>query len=65
MPKMKSKRAAAKRFSFTGTGKVKRGSANHRHNLTHKAQSVKVAQRKTKILEPGDAKLVKLMLPYG
>ena len=31
MPKMKSKRSAAKRFSFTGTGKVKRAAAYHRH----------------------------------
>jgi large subunit ribosomal protein L35 len=65
MPKMKSKRAAAKRFSFTGTGKVKRSSANHRHNMTHKAQKVKVGQRGSKILEAGDAALVRLMLPYG
>jgi large subunit ribosomal protein L35 len=65
MPKIKSKRAAAKRFSFTGTGKVKRASANHRHNMTHKAQKVKVGQRGSKILEAGDAALVRLMLPYG
>jgi large subunit ribosomal protein L35 len=65
MPKMKTKRSAAKRFSFTGTGKVKRSAANHRHNMTHKAQDVKVAQRRSKILEKGDAALVKLMLPYG
>ncbi len=65
MPKMKTKRAAAKRFSFTGTGKVKRAAAYHRHNMTHKPQSVKVAQRRSKVLEPGDAALVRLMLPYG
>lgn len=65
MPKMKSKRAAAKRFSFTGTGKVKRAGANHRHNMTHKAQSVKAGQRKSKVLDAGDAALVRLMLPYG
>jgi large subunit ribosomal protein L35 len=65
MPKIKSKRSAAKRFSFTGTGKVKRAAAFHRHNMTHKAQSVKVGQRRSKILEAGDAALVKLMLPYG
>lgn len=65
MPKIKSKRSAAKRFSFTGTGKVKRNAAFHRHNMTHKAQSVKVNQRRSKVLEPGDAALVRLMLPYG
>ena len=65
MPKMKTKRAAAKRFGFTGTGKVKRNKANHRHNMTHKAQSVKVSSRGTSVAAVGDAKLVRLMLPYG
>ena len=36
MPKMKSKRGAAKRFKKTGTGKVKRGRAFQRHILTSK-----------------------------
>lgn len=65
MAKMKTKRAAAKRFAFTGTGKVKLNAANHRHNMTHKSQNVKVAQRKTSIARKGDAALVRLMLPYG
>jgi large subunit ribosomal protein L35 len=65
MPKMKSKRSAAKRFSFTGTGKVKRAAAYHRHNMTGKPQAAKVSQRRPRYLEPGDAALVKLMLPYG
>jgi large subunit ribosomal protein L35 len=65
MSKQKTKRAAAKRFTFTGTGKVKRRSAYHRHILTHKAQSVKVQQRKDKIASPGDTKLIVKMLPHG
>jgi large subunit ribosomal protein L35 len=65
MPKMKTKRAAAKRFSFTGTGKIKRAAAYHRHQMTHKPQKRKVQDRKGAILSPGDARLVKLMLPYG
>jgi large subunit ribosomal protein L35 len=36
MPKMKSKSAARKRFSLTGTGKVKRHKCNHGHILTKK-----------------------------
>jgi len=36
MPKMKSKSAAKKRFSFTGTGKVKRKHAYKSHILTKK-----------------------------
>lgn len=65
MPKMKTKRSAAKRFSFTGSGKVKRNHAFHRHNLTHKSQTSKVGTRGTTIAADGDAKLIKLMLPYG
>jgi large subunit ribosomal protein L35 len=65
MPKMKTKRSAAKRFSLTGTGKVKRAAAYHRHNMTDKPTSAKVKQRRPRYLEPGDAALAKLMLPYG
>jgi large subunit ribosomal protein L35 len=65
MSKQKTKRAAAKRFTFTGTGKIKRRSANHRHMMTGKPQSVKVQQRKDKIVFPGDAKLIIKMLPHG
>lgn len=65
MAKMKTKRSAAKRFSFTASGKVKHGGANHRHCLTAKAQSAKVRARATGYLKPGDAKLVRLMMPYA
>ncbi|HNX21273.1 MAG TPA: 50S ribosomal protein L35 [Bacteroidales bacterium] len=37
MPKMKTKSAAKKRFSLTGTGKVKRHHAYHSHILTKKS----------------------------
>ena len=37
MPKMKTKRAAAKRFKVTGTGKIKRFKAYKRHILTKKS----------------------------
>jgi large subunit ribosomal protein L35 len=36
MPKQKTNRAAAKRFSVTGTGKAKRGHANLRHGMIAK-----------------------------
>ena len=65
MPKMKSKRSAAKRFTFTATGKIKRAAAYHRHMMTGKPTKAKVGQRKPRYLAPGDAALVKLMLPYG
>ena len=65
MTKSKTKRSAAKRFRFTGSGKVKRNHAYHRHQLTHKAKSVKVAQRDSTIVADADVKMIKRMLPYG
>ena len=53
MPKMKTKRSAAKRFSLTGTGKVKRAAAYHRHMMTGKPQPAKVGQRKARYLAAG------------
>ena len=41
MPKMKTKRGAAKRFKFTASGKVKRSRAYLRHILTHKTRKQK------------------------
>lgn len=65
MPKVKTKRAAAKRFSFTGTGKVKRNHAYKRHNLTSRPKDAKRQLRKSAICTPGDTVLIRLMLPYG
>jgi large subunit ribosomal protein L35 len=41
MPKMKSNRAAAKRFKATGTGKLKRSKSYKRHILTKKSSKRK------------------------
>ncbi len=65
MSKLKTKRAAAKRFSLTGSGRVKRNHANHRHNLTGQAQKKKVGQRGTTIASDDNAKLIKLMIPHA
>jgi large subunit ribosomal protein L35 len=65
MTKLKTKRSAAKRFRFTGTGKVKRNHAYHRHQLTHKAKKVKVGQRGSTIVADADKRMIKRMLPYG
>ena len=40
MPKMKTNAAAKKRFTFTGTGKIKRKHAYHSHILTKKTKKV-------------------------
>ena len=54
MPKMKTKRAAAKRFTLTGTGKIKRNKANKRHILTKKAQARKNKLGKSTLVSSAD-----------
>ena len=66
MPKMKTKKAAAKRFSLTGTGKVKYKKMNLRHILTKKTAKRKRHLRGSGILSEADAARVrKQLLPYG
>ena len=65
MTKLKTNRAAAKRFKVTGTGKVVRRHANHRHMLTKQPKEAKVEQRKSALVAPADVKMVRRMLPYG
>jgi large subunit ribosomal protein L35 len=62
MPKMKTRRGAAKRFKVTGSGRIKRNKANHRHMLIRRSNKAKRNMRQAGILSPGDAKLVKAML---
>ena len=62
--KLKTHRGAAKRFKLSGTGKVMRGAAFKRHILTSKTTKVKRHLRGSKVVTPGDARKVKLMLPY-
>jgi large subunit ribosomal protein L35 len=55
MPKMKSHRAAKKRFKLTATGKLKRQSAGKRHLLTSKNRKRKRHLSDTQV-HPADAK---------
>lgn len=64
MPKMKTKRAAAKRFSLTGTGKVKRARANRRHILTYKTSKRKRGLRKSVVATSADAANIAKLIPY-
>ena len=62
MPKMKTRRGAAKRFKVTASGRIKRNKANHRHMLIRRSNKAKRNMRQACILKTGDAKLVKAML---
>ena len=64
MPKLKTKSSVKKRFSFTGSGKVKRNYAFKSHNLRKRSQSMKRKARGTTILKNSDFKLIKTFLPY-
>lgn len=64
MPKMKTHRGAAKRFSKTGTGKIKRSHAFKRHILEKKSPGRKRALGKSAIMAKGDVKRIKQMLVY-
>jgi len=64
MPKMKTKRAAAKRFRKTGTGQLKRMKAYKSHILTKKSTKRKRNLRKAAITDSTNAKVVQRILPY-
>ncbi|MCI8711227.1 MAG: 50S ribosomal protein L35 [Ruminococcus sp.] len=64
MPKMKTSRAAAKRFTKTGTGKLKRNKAYKSHILTKKTSKRKRNLRKSAIMDESNVKNMKKILPY-
>lgn len=65
MPKMKTRRAAAKRFTATGTGKFKRNKAYKRHILEKKSPKRKRNMRKAALITAADHERVRRMLPYS
>jgi len=62
MPKVKTKRGAAKRFSVTGSGKVKRSRAYHRHQLSAKTRKQKRNLGKMTTVAPSDVRAIKRIL---
>lgn len=64
MPKMKTRRAVAKRFKATGSGKLKRKRANLRHILEKKPHSAKKRAGKTDYVHESDHSRMMRCLPY-
>ena len=64
MPKIKTNRAAAKRFKKTGTGKLKRNTAYKSHILTKKTTKRKRNLRQSAITDSTNEKNMKKVLPY-
>ena len=64
MPKVKTSRAAAKRFKKTGTGELKRMKAYKSHILTKKSAKRKRNLRHATIADETNVKNMKKILPY-
>lgn len=63
--KMKTKRAAAKRYRVTGLGRVKVGKKGKRHCLSNKSRKRKRDLLGMKLLSPADEAMAKRLMPYG
>jgi len=64
MPKMKTRKAVAKRVSVTGTGKIKKTKANKQHILTKKNTKRKRNLRKSNLVDSTNLKQIRRELPY-
>lgn len=64
MPKVKTHRGAAKRFSVTKSGRVKRSQAFKRHILTKKSTKRTRNLRKTAYVADVEAKTIRKLIPY-
>ena len=66
MPKLKTKKAAAKRYKITGTGKIKRSKANTQHILGKKTTKRKRKLRHSTLVDKSvQNSIKKKLLPYS
>ena len=66
MPKLKTNKAASKRYGFTAKGKVKRTSAGRRHLLANKTKRQKLNSRRPgAYADKTCERTIKKLLPYG
>lgn len=65
MQKMKTRRAAAKRFTLTGTGEIRRNKAYKSHILEKKSPKRKRNMRKAALVVAADKKRAMKCLPYA
>lgn len=64
MPKLKTRKAALKRYKKTAAGNFLRRHAYKGHLLRHKTKRQKRKLSRTLCVSPSDSKPIKLMLPY-
>lgn len=65
MPKMKTRKSAAKRYKMTGSGKVKIKHQGTRHILTKKSAKRKRHLRHPDVVSEVEVPRIKKLLPYG
>lgn len=65
MPKLKTKSSTKGRFRVTGSGKLRRQHANHRHFLTKQAKKKKRAQRRSGAIDQSNEAAVRRWMPYA
>jgi large subunit ribosomal protein L35 len=65
MPKMKTNKAAKKRYSLTATGKVKRTTSGRRHLLANKTKRQKMTSKQSTYADKTCENTIKKLLPYG
>ena len=65
MPKIKTRRSAAKRFKITGSGQFKRAKAFKSHILEKKSPARKRNLRIATLVSKSDHERVVKMLPYA
>ena len=61
----KTRKAVAKRFKVTGTGKVIRTKASRRHLLATKSSNLKRKMAKSAVVDPSDVARIKANLPFS
>ena len=64
MPKQKTHRGAAKRFSLTKTGKIKRAKAYRNHIMASKSPKQKRNLRKSGLVDGTQVKRIMILIPY-
>ena len=64
MPKLKTNRGAAKRFTKSASGGFKRGQSHHRHILTKKSSKRKRQLGSPAEVHEADVAMVRRMLPF-
>lgn len=65
MPKLKTRKGAAKRFKLTKGGKIKRRKASASHLLTKKTAKRKRDLRRSDQVSAADKRKIKRLIPYG